>query len=266
MSTELPEHVHRYRRLWWARVREQLGRTAADFLMAAAGLAGGVWLASVWTTSETVATGVVLGCALGTMLAGRSVWRRIRQARIGPPGRPEWPGLIRLTVRGETAVVVAPYDASESAAATVGVVAGTLLYQELSGLDVGPATVAVSVLLGAALASTISRTLTWLARPGLAMFADRVEIRRGFGRYVIPWSAIAGADVERGRAVVYVQRPDLVTRKGVVFPRYPDAVRAGAFALPATEIFVAIERFRQDATARRAIASVVPRVVDDGTP
>jgi hypothetical protein len=269
MSIDLPVYVPDYRRLWRRRVRAQVGRAAADLLAAGAGLAGGVWLTGIFGTSHTVTTGILLGCALGAMFAGRSVRRRIRQARAGLPDGQEWPDLIRLPVRGETAVVVPPYHTGESEATTMGVVFGTLLYQELDTLDTldaGPAGFVAVVLLGVAGASAVSRTMTWLQRPQLAMFTDRIEVGRSLGRYVVPWSAIGGAGELNGRLIVYLRHPDLVTRKGLVLPRRSDAVRAGRFTLSAGVLAAAVERFRQDEPARRAIASVPPRVVDDGTP
>jgi hypothetical protein len=265
MTTPEAEYVEDHRRRGWRQARREWGSTAARLLMMSVGMAGGVWLTRDWA-SDSAATWVVVLCAGGAYLTGECGWRLARRLVAGPPAPPEPPQLVRTPVRGETAVVVSPHYHGGSAAQWAGAAAQLGVVTSSSVLDaVGPAAAVSAVLVGMGV-TAVARTLSWSGPPRLALFADRVEIRRGLGRYVIPWRGVGSAGEQGGRAVIYVERPDLVSRRGWV--RRPPAygVPVGDLGVPVGMVVDAVERYRRDTQARAAISRPpLPLVVDDGT-
>lgn len=94
--------------------------------------------------------------------------------------------------------------------------------------------------------------------PRVALFADRVEIRCGFGRYVVPWPAIFAAGEQDGRVVVCVKRPDQLVRKGWPDRQPAYGVHVGDAGVPATVVVEAIESHRR-ATQAREHGTTSPR-------
>lgn len=114
----------------------------------------------------------------------------------------------------------------------------------------------------ALLAAGFAWPTAWLQGPRIMLFADRVELRQGRGRYVVAWPDIIAAAVHRERAVIYV-RARAVTMKGPVPRPRTDQLQVEDPVLRPSALVDAIEHYRTDQAARRAIAAPArPRVLD----
>lgn len=274
MAPASPAYVDAdYRRLSRHATGQRL-RAVLDLLAAAApGAAFGLWLMRD-VSWDYPAVLVAVACGAGTAAAVARL-RRILGRR---PADAAAARLVRSRCRGERAVVTPP---PTNAGKVRGTMIARLTLLNMSGAGLGALLVMpLAAVAGARLltVTTIAATLLltgpvspvqWLRGPTVAMFADRLEVRRRSGRYVVAWQDIVRAEEQYRHVQVSVTSPAAVARKGWVRRAAVPGFRFEVHGVPAAAVVGAIEHHRQQRPRERRadiVLSARPRVVDDGGP
>jgi hypothetical protein len=241
-----PPSPEDYRRLWWRAVRRELGRTAVALALAVPGLVAGLWFTDAWK-SEWVATQVVWLSAVGAVLVGHFGWRLVARVRGRPRPRPEPSQMLRTILRGEASLVTPPHRAAGVTVVLVGVVAWLAIATVAVRTGaLRPDRVLVLVPLAALAASNLVGLVGYRLGPRLALFADRIEIRRGLGRYLVPWSAVVAAGKRDERVVFHLSQGSSTRRRGWIRPQPAYGVPVGDLGMSADAAISTIERCQRD--------------------
>ncbi|QSB16045.1 PH domain-containing protein [Natronosporangium hydrolyticum] len=171
---------------------------------------------------------------------------RLRE-RAQPPAPPQ---LTPAVVRREIALVSPPgrTDAWQSGrlAVLVGVgwwfvLAGAAGYAEQLRPDWSAAVVAVTLIASV----NMLRVLGAGFGPRVALFPDRLEIRRGLGRYLIPWPAVAALSAPDGRLTVFLAQAGVTSRRGWAPAHSAYGVRIRNPGLPISTLVDTVEEYRR---------------------
>lgn len=262
------------RRIARQNTRANIGRYALGLLILAPGVFAAHWLTQGWNWPEaTMVVAGVLCLTLALLLRTvRGIVRRLVAGPAPPDATPDTPiraTLVRDDVGGG-ATVVSPPPGSIRAEVGAAIIAFAFLPLAASldsdGGHRSTAALAAAVIAGLGVA-VLAAGFAWpparLKTPRLMLFADRIELREGRGRYVIAWPDIIAAAVHRERAVIYVRASQAVTLKGRVPPLRKDQLQVEDPVLGPSALVGAIEHYRTDEAARRDIARPPrPRVLD----
>ncbi len=267
-----------YRRIARQGARADIGRKALGLLAFAPCVFAALWLTQGWNWPEAtmVVTAVFCLTALLLLKTVRGIVRRLvpgpAPPREAPPDAPIRATLVRDDVDGEAAVVSPPPQGSIRAELGAGIIAFALLPLAASldsdgGLR-STAALAAAVIAGLGVA-VVAAGFAWptarLKGPRIMLFADRIELQQGRGRYVIAWPDIIAAAVHRERAVIYVRAAQAVTLKGRVPKLRKDQLQVEDPVLGPSPLVGAIEHYRTDEAARAGIERPTPpQVVDHG--
>lgn len=265
-----------YRRTGWRATARSFGKAAVILAAWAPGVAFGFWLTRR-ATSETYALLIALVCGWLWFMSLKGL-----RVLIGWPPAPEDrepdARLLRSDVDGQPALAAPPemgarrgYFLLLAQIQALVVFCTTMALQLLEVLvpDFFPAGSGRYLLLGGyvavGLAGVAAHSLAWLPGPVVAMFADRLEVRRGFGRYAVGWHDIAGVADRDGRVEVTVARPDAVATKGWTRRPRRNTFRLTAADIPAGVLAGAMEHFRRlEPDTRRSSLPFAPlQVVDE---
>jgi hypothetical protein len=113
-----------------------------------------------------------------------------------------------------------------------------------------PDRVQVLVPVAALAAANLVDLLGYRVGPRVALFTDRVEIRRGLGRYLIPWSAVVAVGKRNERVVVYLSRGGSGSRRGWIRRHPAYGVLVGDLGMSADVAIDTIERCWRDQGTR----------------
>lgn len=225
-----------YRRLGWQRTRRSVREAVGLVAGLAPGAAVGLWLTQAWTSVYLAGTVIVLAAALPQFLRGQLV-RRLRRRPADLPA----PQLVRCILDGRDAVVALPSRPTGMVASLVATALGMVTFPVVAG-NAGPAVAPLASVVVGILAMAFLSPLSWLPGPALALFADRVEIRKEWGRYVVPRSDILGARELHGRVVIDLTSKRAVQRRGWVRRPSGYGVPLGDLEPPPRVVIDAIDR------------------------
>lgn len=251
----VPERgVAAYPRLWWRGLRRELGHTLRTLLLALLGLGVGWWLTGGWE-SAWAATWVLGLCSVGAVAAGELSAALVHRLREKPRAQSR-PQLIPAVVRREIALVSPPGRAEQWHAGRLTVLWGVGFWFVLAAVagyadelrpDWGEAMVASTVLS----LVNIPRVLGAAFGPKVALFPERLEIRRGLGRYLIPWPAVAAVSAPDSRLTIFLAEPGVTSRRGWAPHHSAYGVRIRNPGLPISTLVDVIEEYRRDPAAHR---------------
>jgi hypothetical protein len=265
-----------YRRQERQGSRADVLSTLAALAWASPGVLAGFRLTWEWPSEAASAWVAVLCGGVTVIVLGRG-WSRLRAAlrtvspardrtshQPTPAARDSRPALIRQEVDGHTAVLTPPARTSSLVEWSTGLVVFSTALEPLATHLGGRYAL---VLAGAAglLARALASPVAWLMGPRMAILADRLEIRRFLGGYVVRWQDVFAAGERRGETVVYTRQPGAVERRGLVRRSKAYGIHVPEPGLPADVLVDAIEYYRTDDTARSDLAQPLRlRVIDDG--
>lgn len=244
-------------RLCWRMVRRESARTAVMLALAAPGLVAGLWYTNEWK-SAWAAIQVTELSAAATLLAGYLGWRLVARLRGRPRSDP--PQMLRAVLGGEAALVTPPHRS----AGMIVVVAGVAAWLAISGVAIRVDAIRpdrAQVLIPAVLvAYNLVDLLGYRFGPRLALFSDRIEIRRGLGRYLVPWSAIMVVHKRKDGVMVYLRPGGSSKRRGWIRRHPAYGVPVDDLGIPADLAIDTIERCQREhrTTLRRLAGPALP--------
>jgi hypothetical protein len=230
----------------------------------APGVAIGLWLARE-LDADDVASWVVVPCGMATMLAARAGWWLLRRLVRGPQ-QSSPPRMLRSRIGDDTALVTPPVGQGMPptiAPATIGLALAAFLTSMLVRHDSVPdrseIILPLLALPLALLAMSVFSPMGWLRGPTVALFANRIEIRRPLGHYTIRWQDAFLAAVKDGRPMIYLKSPSAALRSGLAGrpPAHGISIGSG-LTVPAPVVVESVEMLRNDPAVRREVTQPMP--------